>query len=308
MHIKTLILILILILMLTACQTESMIIFKGSSEKTTSYTSSGWCPSRQHTCWQSPLSGSTQQTTFILAASANVGDLTKTHQDAQQFQQAMQERFPNNQVCLLENVCRAEFEQALTDLTPLVKSTNRVIIFFSGHGSQVKDNDGDERDSQDEVLVTVDVTDLERPDRQDVVTDDRLVELVDDWSTEQVITFIDACLSGGMNKSRNSPVRNKYFFGGALGTIPRPLMAAEMVRQANGLQHLKGVILTASQEYESAGENEEGGIFTTNFLKQLTLHPQASLAEVFDYTQAEVPQLNPVQHPRLMGNRALLEN
>ena len=85
--------------------------------------------------------------TFILAAGANTGELLMTNQDAQQFTTAMRNRYqvPNEQICLLKDVYRAEWETAWRDLKRWLKPNDRVIRFFSGHGSYVRDDNGDEK-------------------------------------------------------------------------------------------------------------------------------------------------------------------
>ncbi|RKZ48132.1 MAG: hypothetical protein DRR16_13075 [Candidatus Parabeggiatoa sp. nov. 3] len=241
-------------------------------------------------CWQSIPNNGRQPKTFILATGANVGQLRFSDQDARQFAQAMQNRFkvPEQQVCLLQGVYRVEFEQALRDLKQRVKPNDRVIIFFSGAGAYVRDDNGDEADQVDEVLVTLDVQDSKHPNRQDVVTDDHLVRLINQLPTQRVMTFIDAGYEGSRdseNQRLSNQVRHKFYAKGEIGTFSLP---RDPMERANGLEQLKGQVFAAARESQNAYEMKQGGVFTQSFLKVLARYPDATLTQVFEYTQAEI--------------------
>ena len=266
----------------------------------------------QRTCWQNVPSSFPHRggapATFILAAGANTGELLMTNQDAQQFTAAMRNRYhvPNEQICLLTNVYRAEWETALTDLKRWLKPKDRVIMFFSGHGSYVKDEkNGDETtDGLDEVLVTLDVNDLVMPRRQDVIIDDRLTQLVNTLPTQNILTFIDACYSSGMYMGVSNLAREKFFAKGELAPFPRPLVVAT-APTTGALTHLNGVLFAAAPEHQPAWEDRAGGIFTTSFLQELRRYPRANLKQIFDYTAAQMRNSNrsqEPQYPEIMGN------
>jgi predicted transposase YdaD len=298
--------LLMVTITLVGCQTNPTITAKGGMSKQTIPSSSK--PHTQRSCWKNvstPIQGSKQQT-FILAMGANTGELEMANHDAVQFKTAMQQRYlvPENHICLLTNVYRAEFEQALKDLKPRVKSDDRVIIFFSGHGSFVEDNDDDEKnndeyDEYDEVFVTLDVKDLEDPSRKNVVADDDFAQLVNALPTERIITFIDACHSGGLYKGKtddmlSNPMRSKLFFKGKIGTVISSFLSSlfsiSSEKTAGGLEHIKGVVLAATQEDNTACENNEGGIFTTTFLTYIQHKPDALFEKLFKYTQTQIQQ------------------
>jgi hypothetical protein len=296
---------------LVGCQTTSSVITKDGMSKPT-IPSSLPRVQTQRPCWTnlSQIVEKRRQKTFILAMGANTGDLQKANDDAERFQKAMQKRFTSaTHICFLKDVYRAEFEQALTGLKPLVKADDRVIIFFSGHGSVIKDNDGDEKinnsdDNLDEVFIPVDVKDLEGPNRNNVVTDDDFIKWVNALPTKRIITFIDACHSGGMNLGpeddmKPNKLRVKFFFNGRIGSgRSSPIYKKPSKPTAGGLeQRIKGVVLAATQEEKMACENDEGGIFTTNFLQQLQHQPKASFDKLFKDTQTQM------QHPKILCDR-----
>lgn len=299
-------LIFTLTLMLMACQTPKPSKGQSSTSAVQKRVST------HRTCWQNVSLGKTPKT-FILATSANTGNLRLTNQDSQQFMAAVQNRYqvPKAQTCLLQEVYRAEFEAALKDLKPRLKSDDRVIIFFSGHGSYVKDKNGDETtDGLDEVLVTLDIKNLTMPRRREVVTDDDLIQWVNAWPTQRVITFIDACYSSGMymgNMTADS-ARRKFFARGQLGSSPRPLIRGT-TQMTGGFTPLNGVIFAAASEHQQAWEDKAGGIFTTSFLQVLNRHPRANLKKIFDNTVALMKRSNrspKPQDPEIIGNLQLV--
>lgn len=261
----------------------------------------------RRTCWTKMKNRRNKNaTTFILATGANTGKLKYANQDAEKFKQAMQKRFgvPPKQVCSLKNVYRNEFKQALINLKRWVKANDRVIIFFSGHGSYVRDDNGDEKDRVDDVLVTLDITNFKKPNRFQVVTDDLLVKLVNALPTRCILTFIDACYAGGMymkpeNDEASNQMREKFLAKGTLGTFPRPLIkrAPPNPKKVGRFSRIKGVVFAAAKEDQKAwedGKKGRGGVFTSTFLEQL--NSGGTLKQVFKRTKKEVER-------KLKGNK-----
>jgi hypothetical protein len=307
---------LVLVITLAACQPSSVVVSDAVSKgEPHSQNISKFQLSTNPTCWKKVSKHGKKAKTFILAMGANTGKLRKANQDARQFKNAMQKRFnvPSQQVCFLKNVYRNQFEKALKDLKGRVKKNDRVIIFFSGHGSYVKDQKGgEESDHLDDVLITLDVRNIKKPKRNQVITDDRLVQLVNALPTRCILTFIDACHAGGMYmKPENgaSQTREKFFAKGDLGTFPRPLKAA--YQKAGKFARINGVVFAAAKESQKAWEDNTGGIFTTIFLKQLKRHPKATLNKIFNYTAKEVrksKRTGKPQHPQLIKKNSFCEN
>lgn len=318
-------LVVTIILTLAICQTviaqnDPVAISKGKFFHSGVYTFQK--TSTLSSCWKNvPRRFSNRhKKTFILATGANTGKLKKANQDARLFKIAMQKRFnvPEDQTCFLKNVYRAQFEQALLKLKRWVKKGDLVIIFFSGHGSFVDDDNGDEPDKYDDVLVTKDVEDERWPKRKEVVTDDRLVELVNRLPTQRILTFIDACFSGGMYMGPKNDVNQhthaKFFRKGNLGPKKKPSFQFNSLRSSRrpaNFAHIKGVVFAAAREDQKAWEDQRGGIFTTTFLQQLKRYRRASLKRIFKYTATEVrksKRTKEFQHPEMKGNSRLANN
>jgi hypothetical protein len=105
-----------------------------------------------------------------------------------------------------------------------VSSNDRVLIYFSGHGSQVPDDNGDESDGADEVLVMNDVKVVQSGGvvtLKNVLRDDVLHSVLKAIPSKNVLVFIDSCHSGSITKSLSLSPRpfgsdvkfySKYFY------------------------------------------------------------------------------------------------
>jgi hypothetical protein len=80
---------------------------------------------------------------------------------------------------------------------------DELVFYYSGHGSQVRDRNGDElNDYMDEILCPNDL------DWNDPLTDDIVGEILDLCNDNAFLTvIIDACHSGTMTRELNSPNR-----------------------------------------------------------------------------------------------------
>ena len=81
----------------------------------------------------------------------------------------------------------------------LIKGTkpgDDVLLYFSGHGFQQPDLDGDETDNLDETLVPVDVRVDEGRMVRGMITDDDIALLLDRLADRRTYVVVDACHSG----------------------------------------------------------------------------------------------------------------
>jgi hypothetical protein len=101
-----------------------------------------------------------------------------------------------------------------------------LLVHFSGHGSNVPDDDGDEADGRDEILCPADL------DWKDPLRDDWLRKTFDTLRAGVSLTVItDCCHSGTMTRAflpPDAPVINRYL------PSPLDLLAAESGRKLRG--------------------------------------------------------------------------
>jgi hypothetical protein len=87
--------------------------------------------------------------------------------------------------------------------TWLVEATepgDRVYLYFTGHGLQVKDADGDEGDGLDEALAPFDIV-QGATDWQGAILDDEIDQILERLDGRTVTMVIDACHSGTISRS-----------------------------------------------------------------------------------------------------------
>ena len=71
------------------------------------------------------------------------------------------------------------------------------IFYYSGHGAQTLDLNGDEADGLDELIAPHDILPVVNG-FENVITDDELKTLLDSVGAEYTVVIIDSCFSGGM--------------------------------------------------------------------------------------------------------------
>ncbi|MCP4702824.1 MAG: caspase family protein [Gammaproteobacteria bacterium] len=222
---------------------------------------------------------------FILAMGANTDKVSQANKDAEDFAKAMRERFtiPPRQVCILADVERQMFIKTLERLQKIVKSRDKVIIYFSGHGTFLTDNNlDDEEDCVDEALVMVYRNDPE----VESIRDDHFVRLVNKIRTDDISIFLDTCFAGGLRRGIGAchKTKDKFLVKGNAGTA---LPGNCPVKK--GLSRLKGTLYAASKEDQSAWEiRGQGGRFTWTFLNFMKKHPGEGLDRIFERTKKRI--------------------
>ena len=144
-----------------------------------------------------------------------------------------------------------------------------VIFYYSGHGGQTPDHDGDESDGRDEFIAMYD-TDRTPDGFERVLTDDDLQALLALLESQHIIIIIDACYSGGMIGSAIQSL--------ALGDLQRrglayPLDPGVMPDQEplNDLIGPGRVIIASGTGDQATWESGslQNGVFTYFFLQGL---------------------------------------
>ena len=200
-----------------------------------------------------------------------------------------------------------------------VQPNDRVVFYYSGHGSNVPDLDGDEDDQVDEVLVTHDMKRAKvkgRATLTGVVTDDKLGSLLAAIPSRNIWVIIDACHSGTMtrafrmeNRSLDSgPVFVKSF---AYSGMPAGGHST-FSRDAGKGSPSNFVSLSAAGDNEKAIGTSVGGVFTmglTEAIKRMATEGKGiTINELRDqageYIRTKVDK-SEVHHPQVTGNTAL---
>jgi hypothetical protein len=158
-----------------------------------------------------------------------------------------------------------------------VEADDRVVFYFSGHGSNTPDQDGDETDGVDEVLVTHDVRRVTKNGKRGlsgVVTDDKLASLIDGIPSENIWIIVDACHSGTM--SRGLPMDNQTLGSDTVFvksfTYTGMPTSNQFVfdREFETKDRSNFVSISAAADTEKAIGTSRGGVFTIGLTKAIT--------------------------------------
>lgn len=108
---------------------------------------------------------------------------------------------------------------------------DRVFFLYSGHGSQIADDNGDENDGLDEVLAPFDVIPSLPP--KNVIRDDRINQWLRQLTGRRVVWLVDSCYSGTIWRGGNDENKdtNARFL-----QLPLPPDNNPKVRPSNEIQ------------------------------------------------------------------------
>lgn len=215
---------------------------------------------------------------YVLAFGANVEPLKKTNDDAKLFINMAKESFgvSNNNILLFEDAYRKDFEKGFDWLRENIGPNDLVLIYYSGHGTKIKDDNGDEADGYDEALVPYDLeNDNNLNNEHAYIRDDELKQWLKSLKAGAVVTLFDACHSGGLHKSFLN-ARRKFFTKGGLAAQGAKAMSKDGTPRDivdEGLSNNSGtkyIMLSAANEMQFALEiPDKGGVFTYGLLQEL---------------------------------------
>ena len=121
---------------------------------------------------------------------ANANDLPYCADDAHRVQRAFLNAGlmrPEDSVVLTDyQATRANVGNAIERFGRMAGPDDTLVFFFSGHGNQIPDQNGDEADGQDETIVLAD----------GAVTDDELAAILEPGAARDFVA-LDSCYSGG---------------------------------------------------------------------------------------------------------------
>lgn len=224
----------------------------------------------------------------------------------------------------------SQLERVLvTDASP----TDRVLIFFSGHGTRVDADDGAGHIETHSAIVAADANMTTNPDGSaslhGVVIGKEFAELFRRARVKSVILVVDACHSGSIDKNvtlgypvlgSTKAVRKYLVWPGmptahatAIGTdISKSVGIGMRKSMAEGAQYIS---LAAAGDDESALATPAGSMFTVGITQAIAeqsaqghISPRETLKLASDYVEREAATASgEVFHPEIHGTDALLD-
>jgi hypothetical protein len=237
-----------------------------------------------------------------------LNNLQGAEHDARAFQSLVVNRFgvqPDQTTLLLNRqATRAAIERAMQDLIVMASAKpGQCVIFFAGHGSQVRNTASTEPGGMDETLVPADSRDG-APDIRDKEIRAWLNLLLDTGSS--VTMVVDACHSGSVARSAFENTRSRSL-APAVDAISDDRFATLPAPETRG-----ALILSAAQDWQLAKESFDGtsdhGIFTRALLEAFAvLDPATPVNQVFQSIRARMQANGETQEPVLGGRADRLE-
>jgi hypothetical protein len=232
--------------------------------------------------------------------------------------------FPPRHITMLKNkhATRAGILAGMDGLAEQVAPDDIVLVYYSGHGSQMVDREGDEPDGWDETIVPYDGN-RDKPDQIPDITDDEIYERLLRLTavTANVTLIFDSCFSGTIVRDVfGTATRGVRRDERSVTELPPSPVTPGVV---HSLPHAHGpsgwlpinqryVLIAACAHDETASEHrvsETGGKATygalTYFLAQELDRAQSgsTYRDIFERASTQLTAAFRRQHPQLEGAR-----
>ena len=194
---------------------------------------------------------------------------------------------------------------ALELLRQRVERGAHVLFYFSGHGSQMTDREGDEGDGLDETLVPYDSGRVGSGRENRDITDDE----INDWAqkilsvTPHLTLVFDCCHSATLHRPGLRPRGVPPDLRPVEELPPSPLLLNRDVEIGP-----RALLVSACRDHERAYElpptatEPARGVFSLHFTEALRqASATTTMREIFDRTAPFVREQCPDQHPVLSG-------
>lgn len=238
-------------------------------------------------------------------------DLAGCVNDANDWKTALEQRGFSVQQLLDQQATKAAMYTGIQCLIQEAQPRDVIVITYSGHGSWVPDDNGDEADGRDEVLCPFDIT------RNGPLSDDELYDLFQERKPGvRIVLIFDSCHSGTAIRVASAPVEAT---GSPYRFLPpekflssRKLATAKhrAIRSLDGTPRpFGGVLLSGCEDWQYSFDAVFGGrpngAFTYFALKALDKLPvEATYSGWYKEIQKYLPNTFHPQNPRLQGSRS----
>jgi hypothetical protein len=206
-----------------------------------------------------------------------------------------------------------------------IREGDAVVVYFSGHGSRIKDMHGDEESGYDQTLVPYDAGRKSADDVRDI-TDDELSVLLDKLSqrTQNINLFFDSCHSGTITRAVEDALDHDVeglarWVEPWAADVPRQL-DVQVVEDTRGmgpsewLPLSEGYVLIAGCQSEERSrefafqtgllpvQRKQHGALTFYLLQSLAaVGTETTYYDIWDQIRVQVSAKSPDQHPQIEG-------
>lgn len=242
-------------------------------------------------------------------------DLSGCVNDANDWREAMvAKRF--EAVSLIDgNATKSNMHEAISKIVGDTGQKDIAVITFSGHGTWVPDEDGDELDWRDEALCPHDI------DQGNLLTDDELYDIFSDRRRgARIIMISDSCHSGSVSRARSimpGAENDPWNFQKIRYLAPELCLKGDetLLRRARQVENTKArgkiraasVLLSGCKDdeysYDAWFNGKANGAFTYVALHALkSLPDDATYRDWHRKIRENLPHVNYPQTPQLSGS------
>jgi len=179
---------------------------------------------------------------------------------------------------------------------------DKVLLYYSGHGAQIDDLDGDEEDGLDETLVPYD-TGVGGDITTNQLSDDEIAELLAPLADRRLTMIIDACHSGTITRNLRpgdaaaDDAQPRTIFPTSVTRSGTYDVAANRAEQALVAEREGWTVWTAASSFQYAWESNGEGLFTKYFVEgsaslkaDRNRNKVVTAAELLDYARLNAGQ------------------
>ncbi len=242
-------------------------------------------------------------------------DLSGCVNDANDWKETMESRGFQTVSLLDAEATKSNMVEAISKIVADTGRDDISVITYSGHGTWVPDEDGDEPDGRDEALCPHDIT------QGQILTDDELYEIFSERKRgARIIVISDSCHSGSVTRACNLMPRTETdswnfqkirylapeFYIQKDERLLRRALRVEEVR-ARGKIRAASVLLSGCEDdeysYDAWFNERPNGAFTYAALQTLKNLPDtATYRDWHKEIRKILPHVNYPQTPQLSGS------
>ncbi|MBD3299225.1 MAG: caspase family protein [candidate division Zixibacteria bacterium] len=246
-------------------------------------------------------------------------DLAGCVNDANDWAKVLRERDYQVRMLLDDKATGDAIREGIKELINEAKRGDSIVIQYSGHGSFVPDEDGDEPDGTDECLCPHDVM------SNGLLTDDELFDLyMKKAYGVRLLMISDSCHSGTVARfapivtpptmrASNAPQRTVRFLPPNVFLSSRKaakLGVRRALRRASPPGRYGGLLMAGCQDteysYDAYFQGRPNGAFSYVALDTLkTLEPNATYRAWFNAIEERLPSRQYPQTPNLFGSKSM---
>lgn len=217
----------------------------------------------------------------------------------------------NIHVVMDENATLANVKAQMQWLAKDVGAKDRVFFYFSGHGTQVPDQNGDEADGLDEAMV---LHDIDGKSYNGLYIDDDFGVALKKIPSQNIVVMVDACHSGTGTKAWSSAGNSfnvndgQVKFLNLFNAKPRKTNTRDYGVSEKSTGEDNYLAIAAAQDNQQSIATNRGSLFTVAFrdaFDEERSKGSISLQKVFKATETRLASSGVKFQPNLSGNMGI---